>query len=103
MKQASSNRLPPEADALRTLGFFGALTDEDLVRVKRIGRRKTFAAGETLVERGSDSGGMFVLLSGTVSVHAGGVKHQLGPGDFFGEMALLAGKDPPPPGSEFLR
>jgi CRP/FNR family cyclic AMP-dependent transcriptional regulator len=80
-----------DAEALRRLRFFSELTDEDLVRVANIGRRRTFDAGETLVERGADSGGLFVILSGRVSVDAGGATHQLGPGDFFGEMAVLSG------------
>ena len=37
-------------------------------------------------------GGLFVILSGTATVQTGGKRHTLGPGDFFGEMALLAGK-----------
>ena len=40
---------------------------------------------------GADSGGLFVILSGRVSVDAGGATHQLGSGDFFGEMAVLSG------------
>jgi CRP/FNR family transcriptional regulator, cyclic AMP receptor protein len=80
-----------DAEALRRLRFFSDLTDEDLMRVANIGRRRSFEVGETLVERGADSGGLFVILSGRVSVDAGGATHQLGPGDFFGEMALLSG------------
>lgn len=80
-----------DAQALRRLRFFSELTDEDLMRVANIGRRRTFDAGESLVERGADSSGLFVILSGRVSVDAGGATHQLGPGDFFGEMALLSG------------
>ena len=80
-----------DAEALRRLRLFSDLTDEDLMRVANIGRRRSFEAGETLVERGTDSGGLFVILSGRVSVDAGGATHQLGPGDFFGEMALLSG------------
>lgn len=83
--------LSRDAEALRRLRFFSELTDEDLMRVANVGRRRTFQPGETLVERGTDSGGLFVILSGRVSVDAGGATHQLGPGDFVGEMALLAG------------
>ena len=78
-----------QAQALRALPFFDELTDDDLVRVMRIGRRRSFGAGEIVVERDSDSGGLFVLLSGRVSVDAGGAIEELGPGGFFGEMALL--------------
>lgn len=82
-----------DAEAFRSLRFFDELTDEDLVRVTKIGRRRAFRAGETLVERGADSGGLFVILSGTASVEVGGAAQQLGPGDFFGEMALLGASD----------
>jgi CRP-like cAMP-binding protein len=34
-------------------------------------------------------GGLYVLLSGSATVEAGGKSHALGPGQFFGEMALL--------------
>jgi CRP-like cAMP-binding protein len=78
-----------DADALRKVRFFGELTDEDLDRVAKVGQRRRFAAGEALVERDSDRGGLFVILSGTARVEVGGAVHDLGPGDFFGEMALL--------------
>jgi CRP-like cAMP-binding protein len=78
-----------DVEALRRIRFFEELTDEDLTRVAKIGRRRSFAAGEALVERDSDRGGLFVLLSGRATVEVGGTTHQLGPGDFFGEMALL--------------
>src|SRR5207253_8642491 len=35
---------------------------------------------------------LFVILSGNASVEGGGKRHALGPGQFFGEMALLSGK-----------
>jgi voltage-gated potassium channel len=73
-----------DVEALRKVSFFEELTDEDLARVAKVGQRRSFTAGEALVERD-----LFVLLSGTASVEVGGATHQLGPGDFFGEMALL--------------
>ena len=78
-----------DVEALRKVSFFEELTDDDLGRVAKIGQRRSFAAGETLVERDSDRGGLFVILSGTARVEVGGTAHDLGPGDFFGEMALL--------------
>jgi len=94
--------LSPEADALRALAFFSESADDDLVRVTRIGRRRAFGAGEHLIERGSDSGGLFVLLSGRVSVDAGGAIQELGPGEFVGEMALLGPKDQAGTGPDFF-
>jgi CRP-like cAMP-binding protein len=80
---------PTHVDALRKVRFFEELTDEDLERVARLGQRRKYAAGDALVERDSQQGGLFVLLSGTAAVEVGGTTHTLGPGDFFGEMALL--------------
>lgn len=64
--------LSREAEALRVVRFFRELTDDDLGRLFRLGLRRTYQGGETLVERDSDSGGLFVILSGSVSVDAGG-------------------------------
>lgn len=87
----SVTALPRDAEVLRSLRFFSELTDDDLVRVAKIGRRRPFDVGEALVERGAEAGGLFIILSGRVSIEVGGATHQLGPGEFFGEMALLGG------------
>lgn len=78
-----------DVEALRKVRFFEELTDDDLARVAKLGQRRTYAAGDTLVERDSDRGGLFVILSGAAQVEVGGAVHDLGSGDFFGEMALL--------------
>jgi CRP-like cAMP-binding protein len=84
------DELTPEAQALRNVPFFEDLTDEDLERVARIGERRTFAPGQNIVREGDVGGGLFVILSGTARVETGGKVHELGPGEFVGEMALLA-------------
>ncbi len=81
--------LPSDVEALRRVRFFEELTDDDLARVAKVGQRRSFAAGDALVERDSDRGGLFVILAGRAQVEVGGAVHDLGPGDFFGEMALL--------------
>jgi CRP-like cAMP-binding protein len=81
---------PSEVAALRRISFFQFLTDDDLTRLARLGVRRAYAAGDPIVEEGSDRGGFFVILSGTAEADAGGVNHRLVVGDFFGEMALLA-------------
>jgi CRP-like cAMP-binding protein len=81
----------PDLVVLRRIRFFRYLTDADLSRLARIGQRRTYAEGEVMVEKGSDRGGMFVVLSGAAEVEAGATVRLLGPGDFFGEMALLEG------------
>jgi voltage-gated potassium channel len=78
-----------DVEALRKVRFFEELTDDDLARVAQVGRRASYPAGAALVERDDDRGGLFVILSGTARVEAGGAAHDLAAGDFFGEMALL--------------
>jgi len=47
--------------------------------------------GEVLMRRGQDGDCMYFIVSGRVRVEAGRADIELGPGDFFGEMALLSG------------
>ena len=80
---------PPEAEHLRSIPFFEDLTPEDLERVARIGERRSFEAGDTIIAKDSQGQTLFVILSGRATVEAGGKSHELGPGEFVGEMALL--------------
>ena len=86
------DELPPEVEALRKVPFFEELTPEDLERLARIGERRTFRPGEAIVTKDEVGGGLFVILSGSATVDVGGAGHTLGPGDFVGEMSLLAGR-----------
>ncbi len=78
-----------EAEALRRVPFFEELTPDDLRRIAALGERRSYGPGETIVTKDAVGGGLFILLSGSANVSAGGRTHQLKAGDFFGEMALL--------------
>jgi CRP-like cAMP-binding protein len=78
-----------ESDHLRRIPFFEDLTPEDLDRVTKIGERRSFAAGDTIVSRDGRGQELYVIMSGRARVEAGGRTHELRPGAFFGEMALL--------------
>jgi CRP-like cAMP-binding protein len=78
-----------DADSLRKVPFFEDLTPDDLERIARIGERRSFGAGDTIIAKDTEGQALFVLLSGRATVRAGGKTHELGPGDFVGEMALL--------------
>ena len=84
--------LDSEVEALRAIPFFAELTPDDLRRVAAIGQRRTFQPGQAMVTKGDVGVGLFVVLSGSGSVHIGGADHRLGPGTFFGEMSLLSNK-----------
>ncbi len=83
--------LPPEIEALRGVPFFADLTPEDLERLARIGERRNYEQGDEIVRKDEQGIALYVILSGSASVAAGGKVHTLRPGDFFGEMALLEG------------
>jgi CRP-like cAMP-binding protein len=78
-----------DAERLRGVPFFEELTPEDLDRVAQIGEHRRFETGETIIAKDTEGQTLFVILSGRASVEAGGTNHELGPGDFVGEMALL--------------
>jgi CRP-like cAMP-binding protein len=78
-----------DADSLRKVPFFEDLTPDDLERIARIGERRSFGAGDTIIAKDTVGQALYVLLSGRATVQAGGKTHELGPGDFVGEMALL--------------
>jgi len=69
-----------------------------LVEVAAVARRRTYRAGEVICHHGDPGDALHVLESGRVKVtvysHAGGgaVLNVLGPGDCFGELALIDGE-----------
>jgi len=71
-------------------GLFAGLDGSDANGILEAGERLSFAAGDTIFETGDRGDAMFVIASGEARVDVGGRFHVLKPGDFFGEMALLA-------------
>lgn len=77
-------------EALRRVPLFADLDDDDLAAVGGVFKERRFAAGETIIQEGSGGAAFFVIESGTVTVLIGGREHStLGPGDHFGEIALI--------------
>ncbi len=57
-------------------------------------KERTFDAGDTVLVEGESGVGFFVIDTGHATVSVGGTeRRKLGPGDSFGEVALLAGTD----------
>ena len=70
--------------------LFVDLDDDELAQVARLFKERHFAAGETVVKEGADGAAFFLIDSGQASVTVRGAERAgLGPGDYFGEIALI--------------
>jgi monovalent cation:H+ antiporter, CPA1 family len=78
--------------ALERTPLFAGLDREHLEDVLSVGQRVSYQPGQAIVERGDPGDAMYVVVSGAAEVDVGGRYHRLERGDFFGEMAVLAGK-----------
>jgi CRP/FNR family transcriptional regulator, cyclic AMP receptor protein len=78
--------------ALERTPLFAGLDRGHLEDVLAVGRRVSFEAGQAIVERGDPGDAMYIVMDGVAEVDVGGRFHRLERGDFFGEMAVLAGK-----------
>ena len=77
-------------DSLRSVPLFAELSDKDLKQLAQSMHEKSYDEGQQVVTEGEGGLGFFVILEGTANVSVGGGDGRpLGPGDHFGEMALL--------------
>jgi CRP-like cAMP-binding protein len=76
-------------DRLRVAPLFADLDDEHLDRLAAATSEFQAPAGQALIERGRPGSGLLVLEEGEAVVEAPEGRRQLGPGDVFGERALL--------------
>jgi CRP/FNR family transcriptional regulator, cyclic AMP receptor protein len=77
-------------EALKRVPLLTGLKSRDLKRLVEDMKPRHFEAGETAVVQGKSGIGFFLILEGTAAVDVGGDEvRRLGPGDYFGEMALI--------------
>jgi CRP/FNR family transcriptional regulator, cyclic AMP receptor protein len=75
---------------LKTVPLFASLADKELKKVAQLADEVDVAAGQHLVDEGRFAHEFFVIEDGTAEVqHDGKTVATLGPGDFFGEIALI--------------
>ena len=75
---------------LASVPLFSELSRRELEAVAGAAKEVTHAAGDVLARQGDRGVGFFLITDGTANVTVG--DHQrarLGPGDYFGEIALL--------------
>jgi CRP/FNR family transcriptional regulator, cyclic AMP receptor protein len=77
-------------DHLAQVPLFAALSKKDLQRIGKASDEVEVKKGKVLVDQGRMGQEFFLIIEGTASV----VRHErviaeLGPGDYFGELALL--------------
>jgi CRP/FNR family transcriptional regulator len=81
------------ADTVELLGkvpLLEGLERKHLERLARSFKSREFHEGDAVVSEGERGGFFFVIVDGSASVNVGGeVRASLGPGDAFGEMALI--------------
>jgi len=79
---------------LASVPLLAALDRKTLERLAEHAKRRTYAAGERIVTQDAPASALYIILRGRVSVERGQNDPlerigDLGPGDFFGELALI--------------
>ena len=88
-----SNPSNPRLQLLKNVVLFKDLSMRDLAMVDSLMHERRYLAEEVIFDEGEEGQGLFVVLSGRVKItlpaNVDTVLIELGPGAFFGEVALL--------------
>src|SRR5262245_64926910 len=80
----------PDPEHLATLPLFASLSPEEREQLAKWTEIREASSGQELVLEGASGYTFYVIDEGTAEVLEAGEKvRDLGPGDFFGEMAIL--------------
>ncbi len=78
-------------DLIKRAPLFATASKAELAEVASLADEIDLPAGKTLIKEGDSGSEFFVLIDGTADVERDGKKiAKLGPGDFFGEIALIS-------------
>jgi CRP-like cAMP-binding protein len=85
-------RRAARVEALRGVPLLAGLSQRDLTRVLAGTTETRFASGDVIVKAGDRGGDLYLVVEGRARLTIPGRKaRSLGPGDYFGEMAVLDG------------
>jgi CRP/FNR family transcriptional regulator, cyclic AMP receptor protein len=77
-------------EVLRNVPLFAELDEQDLEQLSRQLHERRFPEGSDVTVEGAGGAGFFVIVEGNAEVMVGGAhRATLGPGDHFGEIALI--------------
>jgi CRP-like cAMP-binding protein len=87
----------PEVELIGRVPLFHGLSRAHLGRVAALTEETTYNAGRVIVEKDTPGRAFYVIVDGKAKVVKGKIvtarrEAELGPGDFFGELALLDGE-----------
>jgi CRP-like cAMP-binding protein len=86
------SRLTERVSLLRGGSLFSECTDDELERIAALAHTMRVPAGHAVVREGDEGDEFYVIVDGVHHVTVDGEPvAELGPGSFFGEMALLDG------------
>ena len=84
----------PPIDLVKQVPLFSDLNERELKAVAASMKERTFRPGDHVTEEGKGGVGFFVIADGTAQVSIGGKDvRTFGPGDYFGEIGLVADMD----------
>ena len=79
---------------LKKVPLFAGLDDRELRQIAESLHERRFSAGDTVTKEGAGGAGFFFVDQGEASVTVDGQpRGTIGPGDYFGEIALLTGSE----------
>ena len=86
--------MPTAAETVDRCALFSPLSAKERARVAADLRERRYAAGDAMTSEDQGGVGFFLIGEGTAEVRIGdgGPAGTLGPGDTFGEMALITGE-----------
>ena len=80
------------SELLKRVPIFERLSEKELKTLAATFTDRSFQTGQELTSEGQGAAGFFVIESGEASVAVDGdPRRTLGPGDYFGEIALIDG------------
>jgi CRP/FNR family transcriptional regulator, cyclic AMP receptor protein len=78
------------AETLKKVPLFADLDNRELEQIASSMRERRYSAGDTVTKEGAGGAGFFVVQEGEAEVSVDGeAKGSIGPGDYFGEIALI--------------